>query len=67
MENLPKLFEPFYTTKDADVGTGLGLPIVRDIVNKHHGAITVESVPDEGTIFTVRLPLGVSPQETGHV
>jgi len=65
-ENLPKLFEPFYTTKDADVGTGLGLPIVRDIVNKHHGAITVESVPDEGTMFTVRLPLGVSPQETGH-
>lgn len=66
-ENLPKLFEPFYTTKDVDVGTGLGLPIVRDIVNKHHGEITVESVAKEGTVFTVRFPLGMSPQENSHL
>jgi len=65
-EDLPKLFEPFYTSKAVGVGTGLGLPIVRDIVDKHHGEITVESVPAEGTVFTVRLPLGVSPEEVGH-
>jgi len=65
-ENLPKLFEPFYTSKEAGVGTGLGLPIVRDIVNLHHGEITVESVPGSGSVFTVRLPLGVSPQENSH-
>jgi len=60
-EDLPKLFEPFYTSKEVGVGTGLGLPIVRDIVNLHHGEITVESVPGVGSVFTVRLPLGVSP------
>jgi signal transduction histidine kinase len=65
-ENLPKLFEPFYTSKEVGVGTGLGLPIVRDIVKIHHGEITVESVPGSGSVFTVRLPLGVSPQESGH-
>jgi signal transduction histidine kinase len=65
-ENFPKLFEPFYTSKEVGVGTGLGLPIVRDIVNLHHGEITVESVPGSGSVFTVRLPLGVSPRENGH-
>lgn len=65
-ENLPKLFEPFYTTKHIDMGTGLGLPIVRDIVNKHHGEISVVSAPGEGAVFTVRLPLGISPRENVH-
>lgn len=65
-ENLHKLFEPFFTTKEAGVGTGLGLSIVREIVKKHGGEITVESVPGEGTMFTVRLPLGVAPQGIGH-
>lgn len=65
-ENLPKLFEPFYTSKEVGVGTGLGLPIVREIVSMHHGEITVESSPGAGSIFTVRFPLGVSPGEAGH-
>ncbi|MDD5285020.1 MAG: ATP-binding protein [Desulfuromonadaceae bacterium] len=65
-ENLPKLFEPFFTTKESGVGTGLGLSIVREIVNKHHGDITVVSVPGEGTVFTVHLPLGKLPQVTNH-
>ena len=65
-ENLPKLFEPFFTTKDVGVGTGLGLSIVREIIDNHHGEIMVESAPVKGTVFTVRLPLGVSPRENGH-
>lgn len=52
-----RLFEPFYTTKDAGAGLGLGLSIVRGIVEQHHGRIEVESGPGEGTSFRVDLPL----------
>lgn len=51
-----KIFEPFFTTKEAGEGSGLGLDIVRRIIDKHHGSISVESVPGR-TTFTVRLPL----------
>jgi two-component system NtrC family sensor kinase len=56
-EHLTRIFEPFFTTKELGKGTGLGLSISYDIIKKHHGDITVESVVDEGTTFTVRLPL----------
>lgn len=65
-ENLHKLFEPFFSTKEAGVGTGLGLSIVMEIVKKHHGEITVESVPGDGTKFTVQFPLGVPPLGIAH-
>ncbi|PUA38814.1 histidine kinase [Paenibacillus elgii] len=51
---LDKIFIPFYTTKDS--GTGLGLSICHKIVQDHEGTIEVESVPDEGTKFTITLP-----------
>lgn len=51
-----RVFEPFYTTKQAGKGTGLGLSISADIVRKHKGEINVESEPGKGTVFTVRLP-----------
>ncbi len=51
-----KVFEPFYTTKDK--GTGLGLAIVFNIIKKHGGEITVSSVPEKGTTFTIKLPKG---------
>jgi CheY-like chemotaxis protein len=54
-ENLEKLFEPFFTTKRS--GTGLGLPVARQIVERHHGTIEVESRGPNGTTFTVTLPL----------
>src|SRR5262249_19719877 len=51
-----RAFEPFYTTKDVGKGTGLGLDIARRIVvDRHHGAITIESRPG-ATVLTVRLP-----------
>jgi len=53
---MPKLFEAFYTTKPDDVGTGLGLPIVKRIVEEAGGTIGVESEPGVGARFTLRLP-----------
>ena len=55
------LFDRFFrtdsATKQAIQGTGLGLPIVKAIVEGHGGAITVESIAGEGTVFRVELPL----------
>jgi signal transduction histidine kinase len=55
-EELEKIFDPFYTTKDPDQGTGLGLTICHGIVAEHGGSIEVESRPGAGTTFRVRLP-----------
>lgn len=51
-----RIFEPFFTTKDVGEGTGLGLSIVFGIIEKHKGTIEVDSIPDKGATFTVRLP-----------
>jgi two-component system NtrC family sensor kinase len=51
-----RIFEPFFTTKPRGEGSGLGLEIVKKIVEKHHGKISVESKPGH-TTFTVRLPI----------
>jgi signal transduction histidine kinase len=54
-EALPRLFEAFFTTKEVGKGTGLGLEIVRRIVTRHEGTVTVSPEPG-ATTFTVRLP-----------
>jgi signal transduction histidine kinase len=60
-EALPHLFEAFFTTKDVGKGTGLGLDIVRRIVNRHEGTVTVSPEPG-ATTFTVRLPFAATEE-----
>ncbi|TPW07391.1 MAG: GAF sensor hybrid histidine kinase, partial [bacterium] len=54
-----QIFDPFFSTK-GNLGTGLGLSITYGIITRHGGRISVESVPDEGTTFIIRLPAGSS-------
>ncbi|BCS55953.1 ATP-binding protein [Geobacter sp. SVR] len=54
-EDIAKIFQPYFTTKD--VGIGLGLAITERIIKEHGGEIKVASAPDQGTTFTVLLPL----------
>lgn len=58
-EIMPRIFEPFFTTKPAGEGSGLGLDIVRKIINKHQGKISVDSLPGQ-TTFTVSLPINLT-------
>jgi signal transduction histidine kinase len=56
-ENLKKIFESFFSTKEVGEGTGLGLTLAQDIVAKHGGSIEVESQLGEGAIFKVYFPV----------
>lgn len=62
-ETRVRIFEPFYTTKPAGSGTGLGMAITYGIIQGHHGDIAVESALGQGTKFTITLPL-LQPDET---
>ncbi|MFC1885551.1 PAS domain S-box protein [Thermodesulfobacteriota bacterium] len=53
---LQRLFDPYFTTKKATEGTGLGLSVVHGIINSHGGAIDVKSSPGKGSTFTVVMP-----------
>ena len=56
-ENMDKIFEPFFTTKKLSKGTGLGLNIVKRIIESHHGKIELRSVLNEGSTFFIYLPV----------
>jgi hypothetical protein len=59
-EQLSRIYDPFFTTKDIGRGTGLGLSITYGIVREHHGAIHCDSAVGQGTRFTLTLPLAAA-------
>jgi len=61
-ETLPKIFEPFFSTKEGDKGTGLGLAITYGLVKKLQGEISVKSKVLEGTTFTITLPTRIQKE-----
>jgi two-component system, NtrC family, sensor kinase len=58
-EHLNRIFDPFFTTKPVGEGTGLGLSISFSIVKRHGGSIEVKSQPNQGSSFTVTLPINL--------
>lgn len=66
-ENLDKIFNPFFTTKEAGAGTGLGLSIAHHIVTKSGGRILLDSQEGKGTTFTVILPAASQDKDRLHL
>jgi len=64
-ENLPRVFDPFFSTKSGGGGTGLGLANVLQIVKNHQGTITVESKLNQGSTFVISLPIAEEPLGAG--
>lgn len=62
---LTRIFDPFYTTKEVGMGTGMGLSLSYSIVQKHNGQIKVDSTPEKGTIFEIILPLKHTRHQNG--
>jgi two-component system NtrC family sensor kinase len=65
-EILPKILDPFFTTKEQGKGTGLGLSVSYGIIERHRGKLEVKSKVGEGTTFTVKLPIKEKTFEIGE-
>ncbi|HUR44651.1 MAG TPA: ATP-binding protein [Candidatus Saccharimonadales bacterium] len=61
-ENLKKIFNPFFTTKEVGKGTGLGLSLSYGLIQEHGGSIEVQSKPGEGATFIVELPVATQSE-----
>lgn len=66
-DQVDKIFDPFFTTKASGQGTGLGLSIAYGIITTHRGTITVDSVVERGTRFTLRFPVAAPTEAGGRV
>jgi signal transduction histidine kinase len=64
-EDLPKVFDRFFTSRRHQRGTGLGLALVRAVVEAHGGAVVARSIPGQGATFEIRLPRTEAPAERG--
>jgi len=62
---LSRIFEPFFTTRPSGQGAGLGLSVVHGIIDKHDGAIEVNSRPGLGSVFSVYLPIATASSPEG--
>jgi CheY-like chemotaxis protein len=66
-ENMDKIFNPFFTTREVGDGTGLGLSICHGIVAQHKGRIYAKSTPGKGATFVVELPIVANPELTEKI
>ena len=62
LENLCRVFEPFFTTRDVGEGMGLGLSTAYDIMKVHSGDLSVESTPGKGSTFTIKIPIKIKEE-----
>ena len=62
-DDMSKIFDPFYTSKDVGQGTGLGLSVTYSLVERMNGTISVQSEKGQGTCFTVKLPINHNEAE----
>ena len=66
-EHLSRIYDPFFTTKGSSQGTGLGLSVTYGMIQEHRGSIECESDPDQGTSFTLTLPLASDETEAASL
>jgi len=64
-EVLPKIFQPYFTTKPPGKGTGLGLAIVHRLLKEARGCLHVHSMAGQGTAFNIYLPATIKPKSSG--